>query len=118
MDFKTQGDELKTIIDGYQTMDSYTKLTERWGHPEHCHDFVTDLAIALGEVHHPFSHRQDHIIGELLGTVICACITAVAKFSLVCYATKDDLLLASSKVPRLFQSPSFLKTIAWLMSNS
>jgi hypothetical protein len=85
MDFKTQG-ELKHIVDSYLTMDSYTKLTERWGHLGYREDFVTDLAIVLREVHHPFLHRQDHIIGELLGPVICACITAVAEFSLACYA--------------------------------
>jgi hypothetical protein len=117
MDFKTQG-ELKHIIDGYGTMDSYTKITERWGHPEHRHDFVSDLVIVLGEVHQPFSHRRDHIIGELLGTVICACITAVVKFSLVCYSTSDEELLLSSKVPRLFEDASFLKTVAWVMGNT
>jgi hypothetical protein len=117
MDFKTQG-ELKYIIDGYRTMNSCTKLTERWGHSEHRHDFVTQIAIVIGEVYQPYSHRYDHIIGELLGTVICACITSVANFSLVCYSTNDDGLLSSSKVPRLFEGASFLKTVAWVMGKT
>jgi hypothetical protein len=117
MDFQTQG-ELKSIIDGYHSMDSYTKLTERWDHQQQRHDFVEDLAIVIGDVHQPFSHRHDHIIGELLGSVICACITSVANFSLECYSTKDDELLMRSQVPRLFDGASFIKTVAWVMSKT